>query len=98
MNMSVEIFYVNGNYFYMNNYTVSESKNHNSIDYTKKRDENSTNIYLMEINGLPDGICIDDMLPAPILNQYVNMEYNNEHHNLQSNGNILTLKTHQFQH
>ena len=30
------------------------------------------------------------MLPASALNQYVNMEYNNENHNLHINGNIST--------
>ena len=40
MNMSVE----NGNYCYMNSSIISESKNHNSIDNTKKRDEIPTNI------------------------------------------------------
>ena len=32
------------------------------------------------------------MLPASAPNQYANMEYNNEHHNLHSNGKILALK------
>ena len=40
MNMSVE----NGNYCYMNSSIISESKNHNSIDYTNKRDEILTNM------------------------------------------------------
>ena len=42
----------------------------------------------MENNGLPDDIDIDDMLPTSALNKYINMEYNNEHHNLHMNGNI----------
>ena len=42
-----------------------------------KRYEISANIYLREINGLPDDVDIDDMLPASSLNQYVNMEYIN---------------------
>ena len=42
----------------------------------------------MENNVLPDGVGIDDILPVSALNQYVNMGYNNEHHNLQINGNI----------
>ena len=42
----------------------------------------------MENSELPDGIVVDVMLPASALNQYYNMEYNNEHHNLFSNGNI----------
>ena len=37
------------------------------------------------------------MLPESALKKYVNMEYNNEHHNLHINGKISTLKTHQFQ-
>ena len=67
MNMNVENVDVNGDYCYMNIYTVSESNNHNSIDYTKKKDEISTNIYFMENNGLPDGVGIDVMLPASTL-------------------------------
>ena len=47
MNMSVENCDVNGDYCYMNNYTGSESKNHNSIYYTNKRDVIFTNINLM---------------------------------------------------
>ena len=42
----------------------------------------------MEDNGLPDGVGIDVMLPASALNQYINMEYNNEHNKLLINGNI----------
>ena len=76
----------------MNISTRSEINNHNSIDYTKKRYEISTNIYLRENNGLSDGVDIDYMLPASTLNQYFNMEYNNGHHNLQSNGKISTPK------
>ena len=49
MNMSVDNGDFNGDYCYMNSSTVSESNNHNSIDYTNKRYENSTNMYLMEI-------------------------------------------------
>ena len=67
MNMNIENVDVNGDYCYMNIYTVSESNNHNSIDYTKKKDEISTNIYFMENNGLPDGVGIDVMLPASTL-------------------------------
>ena len=72
MNISVEKSDVNGDYFYMNSSTGSEPNNHNSIDY-KKIYEISTNRYLMENNGLPDGVGIDDMLPKYTLNQYVNM-------------------------
>ena len=39
INMVVENGYVNGGNCYMNISTVSESKNHNSIDSTNKRDE-----------------------------------------------------------
>ena len=44
----------------------------------------------MENNGLMDGVGINDMLHASVINQYVNLEYNNKHHRLQSNGNIST--------
>ena len=60
-------------YFSINSSTGSKSKNHNSIDYTNKRDNFSTNGYLMENNILPDGVGIDDMLPSSALNQYFNM-------------------------
>ena len=76
---------INGNYYYMNSSTGSESKNHNTIYYTKKRDEISNNIYLMENNGLLNGVGIDVMLPISRLNQHANMLYNN---NLLRNGNI----------
>ena len=59
--------------FFMNSSTVSIIKNHNSIDYTKQRDEISANRYLMENNGLTVGIDIDYMLNAYTYNQYVNM-------------------------
>ena len=62
----------------MDSYTGTESKNNNSIDHKKKRDKISTNRYLMENNGLLDGLGIAVMLPASILNQYSNMEYNND--------------------
>ena len=39
----------------------------------------------MENSELPDGVGIDFMLPTSALNQYANMEYNNEHHNILSN-------------
>ena len=50
--MSVGNGDVNGDYFYMNNSTVSVINNHNSVDYTHKRDEISSNIYLRGNNGL----------------------------------------------
>ena len=59
---------------------------------TKKKDKVSTNIYVRVNNGLPDGLEIDDISPTSALNQYVNMEYSNVHHNLQINGNISTSK------
>ena len=74
----------------MNSSTGSESNNHNSMDYTKKIEDISTNRYLIENNALPDGVRIDIMLPASTLNQYANMEYNNKHHNLFRNCNIST--------
>ena len=77
MNMSVKNGDVNGDYCYMNISTGSVINNQNSIDYANKRDEISTNIYLRGKNGLPDGVEIDDLLPASTLNQYVNTEYNN---------------------
>ena len=46
MNIGVDNGDVNGDYFYMNSSTGSVIKNHNLIDYTKKRDKFSTNIYL----------------------------------------------------
>ena len=42
MNISVDNVDVNGYYFYMNSATLSIISNHNSDDYTKKRDEIST--------------------------------------------------------
>ena len=73
MSMSVYNCGINGDYCYINIPTVSVIKNNNNIYYTNKRDEISTNRYLRENNGLPYGINIDDMLPAPAPNQYVNM-------------------------
>ena len=90
MNISVDNGDINGDSSYINGSTGSESNNPNSVDYTKKRDEISTNRYLMENNGLQDYVGIDVILPAPALNQYYNIEYNNEHQNLLINGNIST--------
>ena len=45
--MSVDNGDVNGDCYYMNSSTGSESKNHNTIDRANKRDEISINIYLM---------------------------------------------------
>ena len=66
--MSVDNGDVNGDYCYMNGSNVSESKNNNYINYKKKRDDISTNRYLMKNNGLPDGVGIDVMLPTSALN------------------------------
>ena len=63
MNISVENDDINCDYYYMNSSNESFIKNHNSIDYTKKIDEISTNRYLREYNGLTDGLDIDYMLP-----------------------------------
>ena len=57
----------------MNSSTGYVSKNNNTIDYTKKIYEISTNIYLIENNGLPDGVGIDVMLAASTIIQYSNM-------------------------
>ena len=81
---------LNGGYCYMNSSTGSESNNNNSIDYTNKRGEISPNRCSMENNGLPDVVDIEVMLAASTLNQYTNMEYNNEHNNLLRNGNSST--------
>ena len=88
MNMSIGNCDVNGGYCYMNISTVSESNIHNYIYYTKKREKISPKRYLMEKNGLLDGVGIDAMLPASTLDKYANMEYNNEPNKLLSNGNI----------
>ena len=45
----------------MNSSTESESKNHNSLDHAKKRDEINTNIYVIENKGLSDGVGINVM-------------------------------------
>ena len=77
----------------MNSSTGYGTKKHNPVGYTEKRYSISTNRYLREDNVLPDGVEIDGMLPASAPNQYAKMEYKNEHHNLQSNGNISTSNT-----
>ena len=50
INTSVENGDVNGDYCYIKIPTGYESKNHNSIYYTKKRYEIAPNIYVMENN------------------------------------------------
>ena len=77
MNMGVENGDVNGGHCYMNSSTGCESKNHNSIYYTNKRDEIAPNISEMENNGLQDVVCIDVMLLVSKIIQYANMENNN---------------------
>ena len=57
----------------MNSSNESDINNKNYIDYTQKRYEIPTNIYLRENNGLPDGVDIGDMLPASAPNHYVNI-------------------------
>ena len=57
----------------MNSNTVSESKNHISINFTKKSDEDTKNISERENNELKDGFEIDVMLPASTLHQYSNL-------------------------
>ena len=78
MYMSVDNGDINYDYCYMNSSNGSKSKNHNSIDYTNKRDEISTTRYLMENNRLTNSVGIGIMLTASTLNQYANMEYNDE--------------------
>ena len=92
MNISVDNGDVNGDHCYMNSSTLSKSKNQDSINYTNKRDVNSTNMKLLENNGLPNVVGIGDILPESTLKPYVDTEYNNEHNNLQSNGDITTSK------
>ena len=70
-NLSVDNGDIYGDYFCMNSSTGYFINNHNSIDYTKKRDGISTNTYLRENNGLLDGVDIDDMLLAYPPNKYV---------------------------
>ena len=77
----------------MNSSTGSESKNHNSIDSTKKRYEIAPHRSEMENIGLQDGVGVNVMLPASTLNQYTNTEHNDEHHDLWRNGNIETTNS-----
>ena len=64
---------VNGDYCYINSSTGSIIRNHNSIDYAKKREEISIKTYLRENNGFPDGVDIDYMLPVSKPIQYVSI-------------------------
>ena len=58
----------------MNTHTISESKEHNFIYYTKKSDESAPKISEMKNTGLQDVFDLDVMLPASTLHQYVKME------------------------
>ena len=57
--MSVDNGDVNVKYFYMNSSTGYDIKNHNSIDYTNKIYEISTNRHLRENNGLPGSVDVE---------------------------------------
>ena len=82
MNWGVKMFNVSDGNCYKNIHTVYESKNHSSVYSTNKSDENTPNRSEIENTGLQNGVDIDVMLAASKLRQYVNMEYNNEHHNI----------------
>ena len=71
--MSADNGVVNGGYYYINSSTGYVINNNNFIEYTKKRDEIYTNRYLRWNNELPDGVEIDDMLPASAPDKYVHM-------------------------
>ena len=64
INMSVENGCVNGDNCCMNISTGFVIRYQNSIGYTNKGDEFYINKYLRDNNGLPDGVDIDDTLPA----------------------------------
>ena len=72
----------------MNSHTISESKNQKFVYSTRKRDENSPNRSEMENSVLQDGIDIGVMLPESALQQYSNLEDNNEYHYLSMNGKM----------
>ena len=72
----------------MNIHTLSEAKNHNSVDSTKKIDENNPNRSEKENTGLQDGVDVDGMLPIPTIYLFANVEYNNEYNYLLVNSNI----------
>ena len=74
--------------FFMNSNTISEAKNLSSIDSTNKKYGNITNVSEMEDTGFQDGVDIDDMSSASTLNQYVNMEFNNESNHPLINGTM----------
>ena len=70
--MRVENGDVNGDCCYMNSSTESVIRNNSFIEYTNKRDAISAKKYLKENNESPDGVDIDDILPASAPNQYAN--------------------------
>ena len=82
----------------MNSHTLSDGNNQNSINYTKKGDENVPNVSETEDSRLQDGVEIDAILYSSTIHQYANMECNNESHPPLMNGKMSPLKNHQFQH
>ena len=56
---------INGDYCYMTSCSGFESNNHNTIYYTKKRDEIYSVKYTKENNALPLDVDIALMLPTP---------------------------------
>ena len=80
MDGGVENCDVSGGDCFMKIHTISESKNLSYIYYTNKRDGNVPNVSEMKDTGLQDGVDIDAMFYACKINQYFNMECNNESH------------------
>ena len=76
MDVDVENVDVSGGPSFINSHTLSEGKNQNSVDYTKKCMEMFQCIE-MEYTVLQDGVDIDDILSEFKLRQYYNMEFNN---------------------
>ena len=81
----------------MNSNTVYKTKNYNSVYFEKKSDENNPNRSEMENDGLQDSVDIDLMVTASTLQQYANMEYNNEYYYPLMNSKCHHQKTHQSQ-
>ena len=52
MNWGIENGDVSCGHYYMNSHTISEVNNNKYIDYTKKGDENASNLSTMEYTGL----------------------------------------------
>ena len=65
---------MSGRHCFINSHTLSEEKNPNPIDSTKKRDGNIPNVSEMKYNVLKDGVDIDAMLYASTLHQFDNTE------------------------